>query len=54
MVFSPNRLDLFATSTNEELDQWYASLQRIISESLPPQEINFREGVLQVCSYSHL
>jgi hypothetical protein len=47
MVFSPNRLDLFATPTNEELDQWYAAFQRIINESLPPQEINFREGVLQ-------
>lgn len=47
MIFSPNRLDLFAAPSNEELDQWYTSLVRIINESLTKQEVSFRENVLQ-------
>lgn len=47
MVFSQNRLDLFAASTNEELDQWYQALSKVIKESLSPEEVNFRENVLQ-------
>jgi len=47
MIFSPNRLDLFAAPSNEELDQWYNCLVRIINESLTKQEVNFRENVLQ-------
>lgn len=47
MIFSPNRLDLFAAPSNEELDQWYNCLVKIINESLTKQEVNFRENVLQ-------
>lgn len=47
MVFSPNRLDLFAAPTNEDLDKWYTAISKIINESLTTQEVNFRENVLQ-------
>jgi len=47
MVFSHNRLDLFAAPSNEELDQWHSGIVKIINESLPKQEVNFRENVLQ-------
>jgi len=47
MIFSPNRLDLFAAPSNEELDQWYTGLVKVINESLSKPEVNFRENVLQ-------
>lgn len=47
MVFSPNRLDLFAAPTNEDLDKWYLAISKVINESLTSQEVNFRENVLQ-------
>lgn len=51
MVFSPNRLDLFAAPTNEEIDKWYTQINQICRESLTSQEVNFRENVLQVYTF---